>query len=166
MPVSKALINLLDKNKIKYEVLEHRKVYTAFDLAKTLHLDPKQIGKDVIVKVDGDYVIAVIPATKNLDVQKLKKLINVQRKKEGRKAAKKVNFATETWIKKRMKGKVGANPPFGTLQKLPVYLERALMRVPKMIVNGGDYTYSISLTPKQFVKLENPVLGSFSKAKK
>lgn len=166
MPVSQALINLLNKNKIKYEVLKHRKVFTAFDLARTLHLDPKQIGKDLVMKADREYIIAIIPATRNLDIQKLKKVINIQRKKEGLKAAKKIGFATEKWIKTNLKGKVGANSPFGTLQKLPVYLDRALMKVSKMIVNGGDYNYSVSLTPKQFVKLEKPILGSFGKARK
>lgn len=166
MPVLKTLISLLDKNKIKYEILEHRKVYTAFDLAQTLRLDPKQIGKDLIMKVDNEYLLAIIPATKNLDIPKLKKVINLQRKKQGKKAAKKIGFATEAWMKKNLKGKVGANPPFGTLQKLPIYLDKALLQVSKMIVNGGDYTFSVSLSPKQFVKLEKPVLGSFGKARK
>jgi len=166
MPVSQALLNFLNKNKIKYEVLKHKMVYTAFDLAKTLHVDPKQIGKDLVMKIDREYVIAIVPATRNLDVPKLKKVINAQRKKEDKKAVKKMSFAQETWMKKNLKGKVGANPPFGTLQKLPVYLDKALMKVSKMIVNGGDYTYSVSLTPKQFVKLEKPILGSFGKARK
>lgn len=166
MSANQALLNLLDKNKIKYEVLEHRKVYTAFDLARTLHIDPKQIGKDLVMKVDGKYTMAIIPATRNLDIPKLKKTINTQRKKQGQKAAKKIGFANEAWMKKNLKGKVGANPPFGTLQKLPVFLDKSFLKVKKMVVNGGDYTFSVSLSPKQFIKLEKPYLGSFGKARK
>jgi len=166
MPANQALLKLLDKNKIKYEILEHKMVYTAFDLARTLHLDAKQIGKDLVIKVDSEYVVAIISATRNLDIAKLKKVINTQRKKEGKKAAKKIVFANEVWMKKNLKGKVGANPPFGTLQKLPLYLDKALIKVKKMIVNGGDYTFSVILSPKQFIKLEKPILGSFGKAKK
>ncbi len=35
MPIAKKLLNHLEKNKIKYDVLEHKVVYTAYDLAQT-----------------------------------------------------------------------------------------------------------------------------------
>jgi len=163
MPVLSSLVNLLKKNKIKYEVIEHRKVFTAFDLAQTLHLETKEIGKDLVMKVDGNYVLVLIPASKNLDLARFRKQVNLQRKKEGKKTVKKISFASESWMKKNLKGKVGANPPFGTLQKLPVFMDRALTKVRKLVLNGGDYTFSISLSPKQYLKLEKPILGSFSK---
>ena len=35
MAIPKKLLKFLDENKVKYEVVEHRKVYTAHDSAKT-----------------------------------------------------------------------------------------------------------------------------------
>ena len=41
MAILKSVLNLLDKNKIKYEVIEHRKVFTAWDLSQTEHIKPE-----------------------------------------------------------------------------------------------------------------------------
>ncbi|MFA4998536.1 MAG: hypothetical protein WC514_00720, partial [Candidatus Paceibacterota bacterium] len=67
MPISKKLINFLDKSKVKYEVLEHKTVYTAFDKAKTLRVKENIIGKTLVVKIDKNYALVLVPANKNLD---------------------------------------------------------------------------------------------------
>ena len=38
MALVKKLTNYLEKNKIKYKTIKHRTVYTAWDLAKTMHI--------------------------------------------------------------------------------------------------------------------------------
>ncbi len=66
--LSKTLKTFLDKNKIKYETLGHRTVYTALDKAATLKVKPTMVGKTVIVSLDGkSFALGLIPAKKNLD---------------------------------------------------------------------------------------------------
>jgi len=146
------------KAKIKYEPIEHRIVYTAFDKAKTLRVPEKIIGKTLAVKMDKNPAIVLISANRNLDFQKLKKLAKV----------KKVDFVSETVIKNKFKGiKVGAIPPFGNLWKLPTFIDRALTNQSKIIINGGDYKWSIKISPANFKKLiPELVIGSFSKTRK
>jgi len=75
--LSKTIQKFLDTNKIKYEVIEHKTVYTAFDKAATLHAKPAIIGKTVVVCFDKKhYMLGLIPANKNLDKKKLLKIIN------------------------------------------------------------------------------------------
>lgn len=157
------LKNFLDKNKIKYQPIEHRKVFTAIDSAETQHLDPKLIVKTMVIKADNNYLLALLPASKNTDKNKLKQAVN---KWAGfKKSVKSVSWAKEAWMKKNMLGKVGATPPFGSLVKLPVFMDSTLFKAPNMIVNGGEYTESIKIKTKDFIKLESPIKASFSMKK-
>lgn len=189
MAIPKKLLKFLDDNKVKYEVLEHRKVYTAFDRTETQKEDPKTVVKTLVMKLDSNYCLALIPSNKNLDKAKLKKIVNAEMKKReaqpdagssnGWKKAvhpggllgktqrvKKVDFAKEPWMKKNVMGKVGATPPFGTIMKLPVFVDGALFKNKDLIVNSGEYTESIKLKTKAFEKLEPELVkGSFSQKK-
>jgi len=177
MAISKKLLKLLEDNKIKYEVLEHRKVYTALDCAETQHMKPQEIVKTMVMKADTNYFLALLPANKNTDKVKLKKAINVWIKKLNnlkatedeqalakifKKVAKKIDFAKEAWMKKNMLGKVGATPPFGSLVKLPVFMDSSLYKAVNLIVNAGEYTESIKLKTKSFEKLEQPIKAVFA----
>jgi prolyl-tRNA editing enzyme YbaK/EbsC (Cys-tRNA(Pro) deacylase) len=144
MPISKKLTKLLEEKKIKYEPIEHRTVYTAYDKAATLKIPEKIVGKTLTVKLDKNYGLVLIPANKNLDKAKFKKIAKV----------KSVDFAKEVWIKKNLKGvKVGAVPPLGNLWKLPTFIDRFLMNQSKIIINGGDYNWSIKINSAVLKKI-------------
>ena len=157
MAIPQKIIKFLDKSKIKYETIKHRTVYTAFDKAATLRVSQKIIGKTLVVKLDKNPALVLIPANKNLDKQKLKKIAK----------AKSVDFLKEAWMKKNLKGiKIGAVPPFGNLWKMPTFIDRGLTANPKIIVNSGDYNFSIKISPANIKKLiPNLTTGNFSKAR-
>jgi len=157
MSIPQKIQKFLEKNKTKYEPIEHRTVYTAYDKAATLKVPEKTIGKTLIMKTDRDYSLVLIPANKNLDKVKLRKAVK----------AKSVDFAKEAWVKKNLKGvKVGAVPPFGSLWKLPTFIDRSLINQPKIIINGGNYNWSIKINPSVFKKIiPELVISSFSKAR-
>lgn len=173
MSIPKKLLNYLEDNKIKYEVIEHKTVYTAIDAAATQHIKPEQVVKTLVMKLDKDYALACLPASKNLDKAKFKKVINGWRKKMTTtdsplmaiRGVKKIDFAKEAWMKKNILGKVGATPPFGKILGLPVFVDSAVLRNPKIIVNAGDYDYSLRLSSKAFEKLEEVIKGSFGKSR-
>lgn len=167
--LSKTIQKFLDTNKIKYEVIEHKTVYTAFDKAATLHAKPMEVGKTVIVCFDGkDYTLGLIPSNKNLDKKKVLTVFNKLRQKSKEKNYKKIDFATEKWLKENIKGvDLGATPPFGLTYKLSSFIDNSMTKPFKIIVNGGKYELSIKLSPTSLIKLNsNSVKGSFSMAKK
>jgi len=163
MAIPKKLINFLEKGKVKYEILKHRTVYTAFDKAKTLKIPEKMVEKTLVLKTDGKLAMVLIPANKNLDLQKFKKLAK----------AKKIDFASERLIKNKFKGvKVGAIPPFRLqpahhpTRKILTFIDKSLLKNPKIIVNGGDYNFSIKLKSKEIKKLvPDSIFGNFGKKK-
>lgn len=156
MPIPKKIINYLDKNGVKYEVVDHRKVFTAYDAAQTLHIKVSQIAKNLLVKAGKNYILAVLPADRNIDFAKLAKLAGVA----------KATLPKEGVMQKVFKVKPGALPAFGGLYKIPVYLDKALLKENKAIFSSGSFTESIKMNLSAYQKLEQPILGSFSLAKK
>jgi len=195
MPISQKLTKLLSK--VKYELVEHRTVYTAFDKAQTLKVPEKIVGKTLVVKINGDFGLVLISAHQILDKAKFKKTLNNWRKKLGEKpvreidastssastlsSCRRVDFATEDWMKKHLIGaKVGTVPPFGNLwtptlpppsrprrAPLPTFVEKSLFKNKKIIVNAGNYNISIKISPLLFKKLiPDLIIGNFGKVKR
>lgn len=150
------VLNYLEKNRIKFEVIDHRQVFTAHDLAMTLHLPHSQIAKSLLIKADNNFILAVLPADKNLDMRKLAKLVK----------AKKLSMPKENIMKEKFKVKPGALPAFGGLYKLPVYIDKIILKQKKILLSSGSFVQSVLLSPKDYVNLEQASLGVFSINKK
>jgi len=164
MAIPKKIIKFLEKAGVKYEPIEHRTVYTAYDKAATLKVSPKIIGKTLVLKIDKTFAFVLIPANKNLDKGKFKKIART----------KQVDFVKEVWMKKNLKGlKIGAVPPFGLALflkrarwKLLTFADKTLLKEPKIIVGAGNYNWSIKISPAVLKKIvPDLVTGSFSAAK-
>lgn len=175
MSIRKKIINFLEKTGIKYETIEHKTVYTASDKAATLRVKPETVAKTLVLKTDREMVTAVIPANRNLDKNKFKKTVNSFRKKKGDRAVTKIDFVSEKVMKNKFKGiKIGAIPPFGNLWNMVTFVEAHLMKKSKIIVNSGDYNYSLKIKPSDFKKLipynklsqSLLIIDSFGKVKK
>ncbi|MBI2355853.1 MAG: hypothetical protein HYV13_01430 [Candidatus Doudnabacteria bacterium] len=151
MPISKSLEKLLKQNKVKYELAQHRKVFTAFDAAETQHIKESEVAKAVLLKGKKNLYLAVLPAGNNCDFKALSKL-----------AGDKVSMAKEKDINTKLKTKIGLIAPFGSLFKIPVFLDTKLLKNKKLNLPAGSYTESVVLATKDYLKLENPVLGNFS----
>jgi len=142
----KKIINFLEKNKIKYELLSHRTVFTAHDKANTLRLPEKIIAKVLLIKADKERIFALLAANKRLCKKKFKKAINAKRKKEGLKPAKKIDFVKEAWMKRNMKDvDLGAMPPFGSLWKVETMADKSLMRQKEIVIPAGKYIFSVKV---------------------
>ncbi|MFA6376374.1 MAG: YbaK/EbsC family protein [Candidatus Paceibacterota bacterium] len=156
--IPKKVENLLVKSGMKYELIEHRTVYTAFDKAATLKIKPGAIAKVLVVKADRELAMAVIGGDRNLDMGKLLKLTK----------AKKIDFAKEKNIGETFKGiDPGAIPPFEKLWDLKIFCDKKLLESPKIILSAGSYETSIKITPAAFKK-SNPdmISNNFSLVRK
>lgn len=159
----KKLENFLIKKKAKFKTINHRKVYTAWDSAATQHINIKTVAKTLLVKADNDYYFVVLSAYKKLDINKLKKVINKERKKEDLKAIKKISLCSETVVKKKIVGKEGAMSPFGSFYGYKTFVDSLLLKQTKINLNAGSFTESLEMTPANYKKVEEPVIGIFGK---
>jgi Ala-tRNA(Pro) deacylase len=162
MKIPQKIIKYLDKANIKYEIINHKTVFTAYDKAATLKIKPNVIGKTLVLKADKDLIMVLVPGNKNLDLVKIKKVAKV----------KKVDFISETIIKNKFKGvKLGAIPPFplalrslGEGGGIPLFIDRGLAKEKNIFVSSGIYETSFKVSPKVLERL-GAVKGVFSKAK-
>ena len=77
-----------------------------------------------------------------------------------------VKIPGEKIMEKALKVKAGAMSAFGGVHKLPVVMDKGLNKVKKAVFSSGSFDHSIEMATKDFVKLENAVLGSFGVKKK
>jgi Cys-tRNA(Pro) deacylase len=55
---------------------------------------------------------------------------------------------------------VGGTSPFGTRKPMPVYLERTILDLPRIYINGGKRGYLVGIDPAEAVRVLKPVLVS------
>jgi len=53
---------------------------------------------------------------------------------------------------------VGGTSPFGTRRRMPVYMERSIVELPYLYINGGHKGYLVGMTPADLVRVLQPVL--------
>jgi Cys-tRNA(Pro) deacylase len=53
---------------------------------------------------------------------------------------------------------VGGTSPFGTRKRLPVYLERSVLDIPKIYINGGRRGFLVGIAPGEIVRTLAPQL--------
>ena len=51
---------------------------------------------------------------------------------------------------------VGGISPFGTRRELPVYLERSIMSIPRVFLNGGRRGFLVEMSTDEVVRVLNP----------
>lgn len=144
MSIPKKILNHLEKNKVKYDIIAHKTVYTAFDLANTTKSKLSDIAKTLLVKADSRYVLVVVPAHYRLDLAKVKKALK----------AKKIQIANELVMKKTFKVKPGAITPFGTVHKAEVVIDNALKKTNNVIIGAGSFVESLRMKVKDLAESE------------
>ena len=68
MPILKELRTLLDEAKISYEVYTHPLAYTAQEIAAKQHVPGKEMAKVVMLEVDDELVMGVLPGSLKVHV--------------------------------------------------------------------------------------------------
>lgn len=53
---------------------------------------------------------------------------------------------------------VGGTSPFGTRKAMPVYMERSIVDLPVVYINGGHRGFLVGIAPSEIVRLLSPAL--------
>ena len=153
MSILKRLKEYLDDNDIKYISIGHSPSHTGQELAESVHISGKEIAKTVILKRDDDYVMAVLPASRKIDVQYIEEHIGAR----GLRLADENEFADLF-----PDCELGAMPPFGNLYGMPVYAASALSEDKEIVFNAGTHTDAIRMSYEDFEKLVRHSVFHFS----
>ena len=152
MPVQK-LKDYLDQHEVEYVTISHSPAYTAQRIAEVSHIPGKELAKTVIVKIDDKYAMAVLPASRRVDLRHLQEAIG----------ADDVVLANENEFEALFPDcEVGAMPPFGNLYDMGVYVAEQLTEDEEIAFNAGSHTELVRMSYRDFANLVTPQVVSLT----
>jgi Ala-tRNA(Pro) deacylase len=148
MPARK-LKEFLDSRGVKYVSIQHSPAFTAPEIAASAHIAGSDFAKTVIVKIDGQMAMVVLPAHRKIVISELRDLL----------LSEKVELATEDEFMGRFPDcDLGAMPPFGNLYDMPVYIDKSLTEHPEIAFNAGTHREVIKMPWEHFSLLADPIV--------
>ncbi len=150
---AETLLQYLEEQGVDYEILRHDRAYTAQEVAASAHIPGDELAKAVMVLVDGEMGMALLPASYRVNLDLIKQGLD----------AEKVELATEKQFKDRFPDcDVGALPPFGNLYGIPIYADQQLSKHIDLAFCGGTHTELIRMPFDDFKHLTNPKIINFA----
>jgi Ala-tRNA(Pro) deacylase len=150
---SQKIKRFLDDEKVKYVSITHSPAYTAQEVAQSAHVPGRIMAKTVIVDMDGEMAMVVLPATRKIALQDLREITGSDRLK----------LATEDAFRQKFPDcETGAMPPFGNLYGMDVYAAESLGESGEIAFNAGTHTEVIKMPYSDFERLVRPKVMSFT----
>jgi Cys-tRNA(Pro) deacylase len=124
-----------------YDYLEHG---GAQHSAQVLGLDPFSVVKTLIMQNEAaEPLVVLMHGNKTVSTKNLARQIGV-----------KSVAPCKPEVANRHSGfLVGGTSPFGTRRKMPVYIERSILALPRICINGGRRGYLVGIDPAVCVTL-------------
>ncbi len=147
MPVLRKLKEILDQNKVSYEVFNHALAYTAQEIAAKQHCSGNEMAKVVMLEVDDALMMGVIPASRKINLSTVVKSLGAQS----------ARLATEDEFVARFPDcEIGAMPPFGNLFGVPVLVDPVLEKDTHIYFNAGNHVQTVRMQYKDFARIVKP----------
>lgn len=144
---SMLLKEFLDENDIKYVSIMHSMAFTAVDIAKSAHIPSRELAKTVIINIDNEMAMAVVPANYKVNLDILRQTLDTSN----------IELAQEPSFTPRFNDcEVGAMPPFGCLYDMDVYVAESLSEDDKIAFNAGSHLEVIQMDYKDYENLVKP----------
>jgi Ala-tRNA(Pro) deacylase len=143
----------LRRGNVAYTVFQHQPAFTAQEEAAVTHVPGRNWAKSVVCFADGEPVQAVIPADREVDLDRLADLAR----------AHDVRLADEAelrWLYPDCE--VGAMPPFGPLYRQAVFVDETLAQDEEIVFNAGTHADAICMRYHDYAALARPTVGRFA----
>jgi Ala-tRNA(Pro) deacylase len=128
------LTRVLDEAGVRYELLSHARTESAVAEAEALGLAPADVAKTLVVTTPEGYVRAVLPASKRIDLHKLREVTGGGKKD--------VHLASEEDLARDYpEFDLGAVPPIGGRRDL-VVVDRRLAERDSIVLEAGSHEHS------------------------
>lgn len=137
---------------VKFDTIEHPVAFTASEVAASSHVLGRDFAKTVIVRIEGELAMIVLPASRRLVLADLREMLGTDN----------VRLATETEFRDAFPDcEIGAMPPFGNLYGMRVYVTASLADEPTIAFNAGTHTDVIQIAYADFARLAHPTILDF-----
>jgi Ala-tRNA(Pro) deacylase len=142
MAIAPILQRFLDQS-VTYEVIPHKPTLSSMRTAKACHISSDGLAKGIVLRRNGGYLLAVLPASRHIRLAELKKQIGED-----------VDLADEIEIARLFRDCApGAVPPVGECYGLEVIVDDSMQEQPEVYLESGDHETLIHMSQAQFARL-------------
>ncbi|MDG2381950.1 MAG: YbaK/EbsC family protein [Pirellulaceae bacterium] len=139
----------LHRCEVPFSELQHQPTRTSEEAAEARGEELKIGGKALVLKLDGQFALFVLPADQRLDSKAIKRQLS----------AKKSRFASqeELW---ELTGLVpGSVPPFGRpVLPLPLFVDHRLTENSRVAFNAGSLSVSFMMQMADYLNAAQPTV--------
>jgi Ala-tRNA(Pro) deacylase len=142
MTVAPTLQKYLDQT-VTYEIIPHDPTMSSTRTAEACHVPGDCLAKGVVLRRDGGYLLAILPASHHIHLSDLRMQLGD-----------KVDLASEDEIAQLFCDcERGAVPPVGECYGLDVIVDDSIEAQREIYMEGGDHATLIHLGGGQFARL-------------
>jgi Ala-tRNA(Pro) deacylase len=153
MSIAPTLQKYLAAENIQYKEIQHEPSMSSARTAEACHISGDRLAKGIVLRRDGEYVLAVVPASHHLRLSDLRTTLgdSVQMADEGE-----INQLFRDCAR-------GAVPAIGKCYGLDIIVDDSIETQPEIYMEAGDHETLLHLTHAQFARLTaNAPHGRFS----
>jgi Ala-tRNA(Pro) deacylase len=153
MPIAPTLHKYLAAENIQYDEIPHAYTMTSARAAQACHVPGDRVAKAIVLRRNGGYMLAVLPASHHLRMAELRERLgdDVDMASEGELAELFIDCAQ------------GAIPAAGKCYGLDIILEESIQKQPDIYMEAGDHETLLHMSRAQFARLTADAMhGRFS----
>ncbi|MFW6324195.1 MAG: aminoacyl-tRNA deacylase [Desulfovibrionales bacterium] len=147
------LARYLEENNVTYTIIYHSTRFTTQEIAAGAAIPGLYIVKSVMIRMDGELAMVVLPASSMARYELLKPPLGA----DHIEPAKRRDF-----MDLFPECEIGAIPPFGNLAGIRVYADVDLARHREIAFSGGDFSELVRIRFDDYERLVDPVLVDVS----
>jgi len=124
------------------------------EAAAALGVEPERVLKTLLVSVDGNLVVGVVPVSGQLDLKAVAAAVGGKRAEmaEPRLAERSTGYV------------VGGISPVGQRKQLPTVLDASALELETVLVSGGKRGLDLELAPQDLVRVTGATVASISRS--
>ena len=143
MSIAPTLQKYLAAENIQYDEILHEFSMSSNRTAEACHISGDHLAKGIVLRRDGEYMLAVMPASHHLRLSEL-----------GTKLGENVDMANETEINRLFRDCApGAVPAVGKCYGLDIIVDDSIEAQPEIYIEAGDHETLLHLSYVQFARL-------------
>jgi Ala-tRNA(Pro) deacylase len=153
MSIAPTLQRYLTAKNVQYDVIPHELTASSTRTAEACHISGNCLAKGVVLRRNGGYVLAVLPASRHIHLTDLRDELGEN-----------IRMAKESEIDKLFPDCAhGAVPAVGQCYGLPLLVDDSIEAAPVIYMEAGDHETLIRMSHSQFTDLmAHATRGCFS----
>lgn len=143
MAIAQTLQKYLAEKGIAYETVHHNHTNSSMNSAQSAHIPAHNLAKSVILEDEDGYLMAVVPATEHVKIQK----VNHALKRH-------VGIATESELESLFSDcELGAIPAVGKAYSMDAIIDDKLDDCPDIYLEAGDHEELVHIKGSAYRRL-------------